>query len=95
MTGPINDKLPATPGWTWRQTHHDNFEVIGPAKEMRLTKYRGANYVESLDGNRPFSFRTHLKMVWWCGTHGINPVEARDAEDSNEIADSIPRERVS
>lgn len=95
MKTPINSNLPATPGWTWRQTHHDNFEVSGPPAEMRLSKYRGGNYVESLDGNRPFAFRTMMKMCWWCGTHGINPMGEGEADDSKESEASMQRERAS
>jgi hypothetical protein len=71
MGDTLNDTVPATPGWHWKQTHHDNFEVTGPEEEMR--KYRGAAYVKSLDGTRPFSFRTYLAMCWWCGGAHINP----------------------
>lgn len=70
----LTDSKPATPGWYWKQTHWDNYDLIGPKQEMR--KFRGATYVESLDGNKPFSFRDYLSLCWWCGSAGINATQA-------------------
>lgn len=64
---------PTTPGWTWRKTHWDNWDLTGPESEMR--KYRGPAYVESLDGTPPFSFGTYTELCWWCGSRSINPTE--------------------
>jgi hypothetical protein len=69
----ITDTKPATPGWTYVQTHHDNFDLRGPEREMR--KFRGPSYVKSLDGTPPFSFRTYLQLCWFCGSNGINPAQ--------------------
>ena len=68
----LSDAAPATPGWYWKQTHWDNWDLIGPKCEMR--KYRGPHYVTS-DSNPPFSFRTYANLCWWCGTHGINATQ--------------------
>lgn len=70
----MNDDKPPSPGWHWKQTHWDNFDLIGPKEEMR--EHRGPAYVESLDGNPPFSFRSYADLCWWCGSRGINATQA-------------------
>ncbi len=66
----LNDDTPVTTGWYWKQTHWDNYDLIGPPAQMR--EFRGPHYVASLDGNPPFSFRTYADLCWWCGSTGIN-----------------------
>ena len=30
----LTDSIPATPGWYWYQSHHDNFVLVGPHNEV-------------------------------------------------------------
>lgn len=71
-TGALTNKIPPTPGWVWREVGGD-FEVEGPKGEMR--RLRPGSWVESLDGNKPFCFRSYLDMCWWCGGQSINPIK--------------------
>jgi hypothetical protein len=70
----MTDDKPPTPGWYWKKTHWDNYDLIGPPAEMR--KHRSPAYVESLDGRPPFSFRSYGDLCWWCGSRGINAAQA-------------------
>lgn len=68
----LTDAKPASPGWYWKKTHWDNYDLIGPANQAR--ELRGPHYITA-DGNQPFSFRSYADLCWFCGSHGINATQ--------------------